>query len=96
MLLDLLADQDIFFFDLGTSAVISEEGKVSRPVTILFDRNSIGAEVITDRPAATLKTADLEGFTRSKLTLTCEGESFSLMKPLDDGAGLTVSGLKRV
>lgn len=96
MALDLSLDLDVFFLDLGVAAVISEFGITSRPVSILFDQNSIdNMGALTDKPAITVKTSDLEGFTRSKLIITINGAGYNMIKPLDDGAGLTVAGLKR-
>jgi len=90
-----MSDIDILFTIDGVAAVISETGKTSVETVILFDRNSVDQTgTITDKPQITLPTADLEGFTRSKATISIAGTTYSFMKPLDDGAGLTVAGLK--
>ena len=90
------ADLDMLFSFDAKDAVISESGLTDRPCQILFDSNSVdNSGVLTDKPALTIKTADLEGFTRSKAVITVNGTGYTMIKPLDDGAGLTVAGLKR-
>lgn len=94
--MNLVPDLDKFFADFGVSAVVSETGKADKTITVLFDRNSLSdIGVITDKPQTTIKESDLAGVDIEGATIAVAGETWRLIKPLPDGTGLIISGLKR-
>ncbi len=94
--MDLTAGLDIFFADFGLSAVISQPGQPDKPVQVLFDLHSLGEMgVITDKPQITIKDSDLAGVDVKSATITINNTGYRMVKPLPDGAGLTIAGLQR-
>ena len=95
-MIDLTTDLDIFFADFGVAATITETAKADKAVTVLFDQAGfVENGVMTDKPQATLKETDLTGTDTKIARITISGTEYQMIKPLPDGAGLVVAGLKR-
>lgn len=95
--MNFLMDSDLLFLDAGIPATIKELHKADKPVTVLFDLLSLAeAGILTDKPQATLKESDLTGTDIKAATITVSSIEYQMIKPLPDGAGLVIVGLKRV
>jgi hypothetical protein len=90
------ADISAILAACGVPALISEADKDDKTVQVIFDRNSLNEMgVLTDKPQITIAAADLDGVDIPAATITVSGETWRLLRPLNDGAGLIIAGLQR-
>lgn len=96
--MNLADDLNIFFTDFGTPAVITQPELPDKPVTVLFDLNSMDqAGILTDKPQISIPDSDLAGLDLRLATITVTGKfpAARMTKPLPDGSGLTTLLLTR-
>jgi len=97
MALDFNDITTMAFSDFGTPAVIIQQGYPEKPVTVIFDAQSLSEHgVLTDKPQAILNSADLTDMEMRDITIMINGEEFRLGRPLADGLGLTTVNLTRI
>ena len=82
---------------VGESATIAQAGKTSATVTVLYETTALNEMgVLADQPQVTLAESDLAGFDTTLATITVDGTTWKIMKPLPDGSGFIQCGLRRI
>lgn len=90
---DCASLMDIF----GVPATLSDGVHATKPIKVVFDKTSIDSiGVLTDKPQASLLTADLESIDLKNTVLTIDGTGYRILKPLADGYGLSLASLTRI
>lgn len=76
----------------GSPAVISQPGHPDKPVTVIFNLNSMDSMgVMTDKPQCAIYDTDLVGTDLKAATITVTGKfpAAKMARPMPDGAGMT-------
>lgn len=93
------ADIAAFMDNFGTPAVIQQPGQPDKPLTVIFDLNSLDLMgMSTDKPLITMAENDLVGIDLKAATITVTGKypAARMTKPEPDGSGFITALLTRI